>query len=212
MGYARLSLADGGARKVLGHLINDWQLSGVWTGTSGNRYDLGSSFQSNGQNVNMTGSPDFGSRIMYLTDPGSLSGCSSNQYAQFDVTAVTAPGYFSTGLESGRNLLIGCPSNVIDVSLARTIRLGGGRELRLQVDAFNAFNMVNYTARNTTINYASPTNLTVNNPQYLADATLNPSSSAASQRRLWRRNQRRGHAELPGHGPVQFLTTLRDEG
>jgi hypothetical protein len=170
-----LALADGGAKRLAGLLINDWQLSGVWTGTSGNRYDLGASFQSNGQNVNMTGSPDFGARIVYVTDPSSLSGCSDNQYAQFDVTAVAAPSYFSTGLESGRNLLIGCPSNIIDLSLARTIRLGGGRELRLQIDAFNAFNIVNYTARNTTINYTSPTNLTVNNAQYLADGTLNPS-------------------------------------
>jgi hypothetical protein len=169
-----LSVAGGAAKKVLGRLINDWQLSGIWTGNSGNRYDLGASFQSAGQNVNMTGSPDFGARITYLTDPGSLSGCSDNQYRQFDVNAVVAPTYFSTGLESGRNLLIGCPNNVIDLSLARNIRLGGGRELRLQVDAFNAFNIVNYTARNTTINHVSPTNLTVNNPQYLADGTLNP--------------------------------------
>ena len=50
--------------------------------------------------------------------------------------------------------------------------LGGARELRFQVDAFNAFNVVNYTARNTTINYTSPTNLTILNAQYNADGTL----------------------------------------
>jgi hypothetical protein len=166
---------DGGAKKILGHLINDWQLSGVWTGNSGNRYDLGFGFQTNGGNVNMTGSPDFGARPVYLKDPSGLSGCSSNQYAQFDVTAITAPTYGSVGLESGRNLLIGCPNNVIDVSLARTIRLGGGREFKIQVDAFNAFNIVNYTARSTTINYETPTNLSIRNSQYLADGvTVDP--------------------------------------
>ena len=77
------------------------------------------------------------------------------------------------GLESGRNVLIGCPNNVIDISLARNIRLGGGRELRLQVDAFNAFNIVNFLTRNTTINLQSPTDLTVLNSQYNADGTLN---------------------------------------
>ena len=90
--------------------------------------------------------------------------------AQAGVT--TPPTYGSVGLESGRNILIGCPSNVIDLSLARTIRLGGARELRFQVDAFNAFNKVNYTARNTTINYTSPTNLTILNSQYNADGTI----------------------------------------
>jgi carboxypeptidase family protein len=162
----------GAAKKTLGYIINDWQLSGVWTGTSGNRYDLGVSFQNEGQNVNMTGSHDWGARPVYVKAPGA--GCSDNQYAMFDVTMITAPTYGSVGMESGRNVLIGCPSNVIDVSLARNIRLGGGRELRFQVDAFNAFNIVNYTNRNSTINYTSPTNLTVNNAQYLADGTLNP--------------------------------------
>jgi hypothetical protein len=181
----------GAAKKTVGYIVNDWQLSGIWTGTSGNRFDLGYSFQTNGQNVNLTGSPDYGARIVYLKDPSGLNGCSGNQYAQFDVTAVTAPSYGSVGLESGRNLLIGCPSNVIDLSLARTIRLGGARELRFQVDAFNAFNVVNYTNRNSTINYTSPTNLTVNNAQYNADGTLN-------QNRLLPRNAGFGAATNAG--------------
>jgi hypothetical protein len=160
----------GAAKKTLGYIINDWQLSGIWTGTSGNRYDLGYSFQTNGQNVNITGSPDFGGRVTYVKDPGA--GCSGNQYAQFDTTMTTPPTYGSVGLESGRNILIGCPSNVIDLSLARTIRLGGARELRFQVDAFNAFNIVNINGRNTTINYTSPTDLTILNSQYNADGTI----------------------------------------
>jgi hypothetical protein len=162
----------GAGKKTLGYIINDWQLSGIWTGNSGNRYDLGYSFQTNGQNVNITGSPDYGGRVVYVKDPGA--GCSGNQYAQFDVTMITAPTYGSVGLESGRNILIGCPNNVIDLSLARTIRLGGARELRFQIDAFNAFNIVNYTNRNTTVNYQSPTNLTINNAQYNADGSINP--------------------------------------
>ena len=49
--------------KVLGAVINDWQLSGIFTGGSGNRYDLGFSYNTAGGNVNLTGSPDFGARI-----------------------------------------------------------------------------------------------------------------------------------------------------
>jgi Carboxypeptidase regulatory-like domain len=167
-----VSMTGGGARRVIGHVINDWQLSGVFTGNSGNRYDLGYSFQSNGANRNLTGSPDYGARIVYVGDPGS--GCTDNQYGQFDTNSVTAPTTGSVGLESGRNLLIGCPNKVVDISLARNIRLGGGRELRFQVDAFNAFNTVIINARSTTIQYETPTDLTVRNPQFLADGSLNP--------------------------------------
>ena len=38
----------------------------------------GYSYQNNGGNVNMTGSPDYGARIVYVGDPGS--GCSDDQY------------------------------------------------------------------------------------------------------------------------------------
>ncbi len=109
-------------KQVIGHIVNDWQLSGIFTGNSGNRYDLGFSFQNNGANVNMTGSQDFGARIVYVGDPGS--GCSDDQYAQFNVTAVTAPYYGSVGLESGRNIMIGCFNKILDLSLSRSIRLG----------------------------------------------------------------------------------------
>ena len=95
----------GAAKKTVGYIVNDWQLSGVFTGNSGTRYDLSYSYQTNGANKNLTGSPDYGARIVYLGDPGS--GCSDNQYAQFNVSAVTAPSYGSVGLESGRNLDVG---------------------------------------------------------------------------------------------------------
>jgi hypothetical protein len=162
----------GAAKKTIGYIVNDWQLSGIFTGNSGNRYDLGYSFQTNGSNVNLTGSQDFGARIVYVGDPGS--GCSDDQYRQFNVTAVTAPTYGSVGLESGRNIMIGCPNRVIDISLARTIRLGGSRQLQFRIDAFNALNTVIYTGRSSTINWETPTNLTVRNSQTLPDGSLDP--------------------------------------
>ncbi len=87
-----LSLADGGAKRIVGYIVNDWQLSGIFTGNSGNRYDLGYSFQSNGANRNLTGSPDYGARIVYVGDPGA--GCTDDQYGQFNVASVTAPTYW----------------------------------------------------------------------------------------------------------------------
>ena len=65
-------------RRSLGYIVNDWQISGVLDGNSGTQYDLGYSYQNNGGNRNLTGSPDYGARIVYIGDPGS--GCSDNQY------------------------------------------------------------------------------------------------------------------------------------
>jgi hypothetical protein len=156
--------AESGAMRAIGYLANDWQLSGVLTAGSGSPYDLGFSYQNDGGNVNLTGSPDYGARIIYTGDPGS--GCSDNQYAQFNVHAVTGPGYGSTGLESGRNLLTGCPDHTVDLALARNIRLGGGRQVQLRLDAYNAFNTVIISGRSSGIQYVSPTDLTIRNEQF----------------------------------------------
>jgi hypothetical protein len=157
--------------RALGYVINDWQLSGILTAGSGNHYDLGYSYQSNGDSVNLTGSPDYGARIVYVGDPGS--GCSGSQYTQFSTSAVQGPTYNSDGLESGRNLLIGCPNKTVDLALARNIRLGGSRQVQLRLDAFNAFNTVVYSGRQSRVDYVSPTNQTLRNSQ-LKDGQVDP--------------------------------------
>lgn len=167
----RIPTPNAGLRAA-GLIINDWQLSGLFTAGSGNRYDIGYSYQNNGGNVNLTGSPDYGARIVYVGDPGK--GCTSNQYAQFNTAAVTGPTYNSLGMESGRNILVGCPDHTLDLAVARNIRLGGGRQLQLRLDAFNALNSYIITGRNATIQYVSPTDLTIRNSQYRADGTIDP--------------------------------------
>ena len=157
---------------VVGAILNDWQVAGVLTMGSGATYDLNYSFNANGGNVNMTGSPDYGARIVYVGDPGG--GCSDNQYNQFNVSAVTAPSYGSVGLESGRNIMRGCMDKTVDLSISRDIRVGGNRRLELRVDAFNAFNTVVYNNRQNQIQFNSPTDLTVRNPQYLANGQVDP--------------------------------------
>ena len=95
----------GAAKKTVGYIVNDWQISGVLTANSGPRYDVTTATTANGGNRNITGSPDYAARIIYTGDPGS--GCSGNQYAQFNGSAVTGPtcSNNSLGLESGRGLL-----------------------------------------------------------------------------------------------------------
>jgi len=154
-------------------VLNDWQVSGVYTGSSGAAYDLGYSYNANGGNVNITGSPDFNGRIKYVGDPGP--GCADNQYAQFNVASVTGPQPGSVGMESGRNILRGCFIKQTDMALAKNIRLPGQKNLQFRMDVFNLFNQYNITGRSTTVTYASPTNLTVVNNEYNADGTLNQS-------------------------------------
>jgi len=161
-----------GLARAMGHVINDWQIAGVLTAGSGTTYDLSYTYQNNGGSVNLTGSPDYGARIVYIGDPGS--GCTDNQYAQFNTAAVTGPTYGSLGMESGRNLLRGCPNKTVDLSLMRDIRMGGGQSLQFRLDVFNAFNTVVITGRQNQVQYNSPTDLTIRNSQTLADGSIDP--------------------------------------
>jgi hypothetical protein len=163
--------ADGGAKRVAAAILNDWQLSGVLTAGSANHYDLSYSYQSNGSNVNLTGSPDYGARIVFNGDPGS--GCSDNQYAQFDASVVAGPTYHSDGLESGRSILRGCPNKTVDLALVRNFRLGGGRQAQVRVDAFNAFNVVVYNRVQTQLQLTNPIDQAPRNAQFNDDGSLN---------------------------------------
>ena len=125
-----------------------------------------------GGNENLTGSPDYGARIIYTGDPGK--GCSGDQYVQFNrPLRLRRHTYNSVGLESGRNVLIGCPDKTADLAIARNIRLGGGRQLQLRVDAFNAFNVAVINGRSTTLTLNNPVARVPQNNQFNADGSLN---------------------------------------
>ena len=169
----------------VGTLLNDWQISSVLTAGSSNqnasaasgsqtngRYDITYTYQNNGANVNLTGSPDYAAKIKYIGNPGS--GCSSNQYAQFNTAAVTGPTYGSVGMESGRYILGGCPDHTVDLAVVRNVRLGGPRTFQFRLDIFNLFNTVVLNDRNFNVISKSPTDLTVVNSEYLPDGTIDP--------------------------------------
>jgi hypothetical protein len=155
--------------RVVGLLLNDWRLASILTMGSGEPYDLGFSYQGIG-NANLTGSPDYGARILFNGDPGS--GCSSNQYRQYDVTVVRGPQFNSVGLESGRNVLRDCPTKIVDIAFSRDIRVGGNRRLEIRFDLYNAFNTVIFTGQQNTINFDNPTNMNILNSQTTADGSL----------------------------------------
>src|SRR5262249_40649277 len=62
----------------------------------------------------------------------------------------------SVGLESGVDYLRGCFSSVLDLAIARNIRLPHGRNIQLRADMFNAPNQAGITGRNSTLVLANP--------------------------------------------------------
>jgi hypothetical protein len=168
-----------GLSRVLGLVVNDWLFSGIWSGgrfdsrdnPANDAYTVGYSYQNGGGNMNITGSPDFGGRILLIGDPGD--GCTGDSLRQFNAFAFQGPPIGSVGLESSNNYLRHCFISTLDLAIARNITLGGGRQLQLRVDLFNSFNQAGITDRNTTMNLASP-----NDPVTITNLPFDPATGA----------------------------------
>ena len=159
------------ALRTLGLLVNGWQLSGIWTAATGAPYIVGSSYQSGGSSLNLTGSPDYGARVRLVGDPGS--GCGGDVHRQFNTAAFEGPLVGSVGLESGNDYLRGCFTSVFDLAIARNVRLGSGRNLQLRVDMFNAPDAAIVAGRNATLNLSSPSDpVTPSNLPFDANGNL----------------------------------------
>jgi hypothetical protein len=166
--------AQDGALRAIGYLANDWQLSGVWTASTGAAYTVGTSYQ-NGGNQNVTGSADYGGRMRIVGDIGS--GCASDPLRQFTAAGFAPPLVGSVGLESGADYVRGCFQSALDLSIARNIRLSGSRQLQLRVDVFNAPNQAIVTGRNTTLSVVSPVDPAAANLPYDASGAVVASRS-----------------------------------
>ena len=67
---------------------------------------------------------------------------------------------------------------MLDLAIARNIRLGSSRNLQLRVDMFNAPNLAGVIARNTTLNLSSPNDpVTATNLPFDANGNLIDSRS-----------------------------------
>jgi hypothetical protein len=163
--------SSGSLLRTVALLVNDWQFSGIWTASTAAPYTVGYNYQNGGSNVNLTGSADYGARVIVVGDPGS--GCSSDLYRQFNTAAFQGPVAPSLGLESGVNYLHGCFQSALDLTVARNIPLPKGRNIQLRLDMFNAPNQAIITARNTTMNLNSPTDpTTITNLPFDANGNL----------------------------------------
>jgi hypothetical protein len=173
--------STGGVKRAIGLVINDWQLSGIWTATTGSTYTVGFTYQNGGSNVNLTGSPDFAPRVRVVGDAGG--GCNyKDLYRQFNTAAFQGSRVGSVGLESGSGYLKGCFSNTLDLAIARNIRLPHGRTIQLRADMFNAPNAAQITGRNTTMNLNSPSDpVTITNLPFDSTGALLPTRVKPNQ-------------------------------
>jgi len=148
-------------------ITGDWQISGVLTATSGTVYTPSYSYQTNGSNVNITGSPDFAG--MVVVGSGLGSGCSSSQFSQFNATAITGPTAGSVEMESARNILRGCPTDDVDTSAIRKFHFWKFKEsktFQFRADIFNTMNAVMISGRQSQAQFNNPTSMTLVNPEY----------------------------------------------
>ena len=157
------------ASGVLGILANDWQISGIFRWTSGRPYTIGYSIPGIG-NTNLTGTPDFGARVVVTCDPGK--GSSGDPYKQIDTSCFAPPQTGSDGNESARSFLWAPPINNLDMSLSKIFPVGKRVKLEVRLDAFNALNHTQFTGVNSSVSFASLTDPTITNLPYDANGNL----------------------------------------
>ena len=64
------------------------------------------------------------------------------------------------------------PVNNFDLSVSKSVPMGGRRRFELRLDAFNVFNTVQFSSVNTTANFASAGSTVITNLPYDAAGNL----------------------------------------
>jgi hypothetical protein len=156
---------------VLGGVLNNWQVSGVYRLESGAPYTIGVSIPGISA-YTLTGTQQLeGARVIINGDPGSGYN-SSDPYRMFNTSVFAPPQPGSIGLESSRNYLNRAPTNNLDLSVAKRFSIGGARRLELRIDAFNALNHTQFLDINSTMNVRSLTDPTITNLPFDAAGNL----------------------------------------
>ena len=159
------------AGAVLGGVINNWQVSGGYRLESGVPYGLTWSINGIQNTQNIAGSDtESANRPIISGDTGPGNG--SDPYQQVAQGIYAQSPVKSIGLESGRNYLNRAPINNVDLSVQKSIGLGGRRALRLRVDAFNVLNHTQFDAVANNMVFQGLGNNTIVNLPYDASGTL----------------------------------------
>jgi hypothetical protein len=126
---------------ILRNVVAGWQIAGVTIVQSGTPVNV--TISTDRANIGISGlqRPD-------LVGPVPSMNCDTNPTTRepincFDSTAFALPAQFTFG-NATRNLLRGPKSVTTDLSLSKTVGLGGPAKLQLRAEIFNAFNNVNF--------------------------------------------------------------------
>ena len=151
-GRERRFFNSGGA---LAAIAGGWQVSSTFTAYSGAPFTVTSSTTS----LNAPGNPQLADQIK---DDVEIFGYDGPNTSYFDVTAFkpVTEARFGNGTF---NSLRGPGVRNFDLSVTRTLRLGGTRTLQLKADIYNIFNRPTF---------ANPDNLNVSNLQLNPDGTV----------------------------------------
>lgn len=128
--------------KQLRHVTDLWSFSGITIASSGGPFTPGFS-TTNG--LDITGSPNEGARIDVVGNP--FANVPSGLY--FNPAAFARPSVGTIG-NAGTNIMYGPGYVNYDMTLTKSIPIGGEkRQLKLRLEAFNAFNHTQFSGINT---------------------------------------------------------------
>jgi hypothetical protein len=152
----KVSFLNNGVGKLL---VGGWQLSGLTSMSGGAPVNVTYSVTNTGAtllNREITGSEDIAPRVAMTCNPNVNWG-SRSIYAFVNTSCFSPAGRGSVGADSGINRLRGPGLHNWDMSLFKKIPLGKeeARFIQLRLEAYNAFNLAEWSTFNTTIQFNS---------------------------------------------------------
>ena len=154
------AVGGGFDNKATRAILNDWQLSGVSTFTSGTPYSINFSIPGV-SSQNFTGTPDQAPAVLCTGDP--IAGTSSSPYNRLNAKAFAIPSIPSFGIGCKPNRVFGPGLDDWDMSLQKSFHIAERVDVEMRGQAFNIFNHAQFTGVNNTIDYSSLTDPTVTN-------------------------------------------------
>jgi hypothetical protein len=131
---------------VLDAVLSGWSLTGIYVAQSGGGFTVTSGVDNartgtGGQRADLIGDPEL-----------SSDRPTDERVRMWFNTAAFAPNALGTFGNSGRNMIRGPGLQQVDLGLHKTFPLTGAAKLQVRVEAFNAFNHVNFAQPNTSQN------------------------------------------------------------
>jgi hypothetical protein len=160
------------ASGILGAIVNDWQVSGIYRWNSGRPYAVNYSIGGIGA-ANLVGN-DGNPNARIVIKPGCDvgGGSSDDPYRQLNTSCFQAPVAGSDGAESARFFVHAPAYSNLDLSFSKAIPIGKQVRFEVRLDMFNALNHTQFTGVNATANFNSMGSDVITNLPHDANGNL----------------------------------------